>query len=125
MNTEDYGMFTAEGNERVAALVDAARLKTSTEDEGTVRAWITAETGRIASDAGTYPLLPDLADEPGDTTTGHGEVRDTSVREAIGVELDPAWKTAYGCSYFIAGAILAGLHREIQELQHRGEGRQA
>jgi hypothetical protein len=98
--TGDYGMFSAEGNTAVGAMIEAARLKTSTEDEASVRAWIVAETGRIASGAGTWLLLPDLADEPGETTTGHGEVLDTSVREAVGVELDAAWQAAYGCSYF-------------------------
>jgi hypothetical protein len=100
MPDTDYGMFSAEGNALVAELVETARLKTGREDENAVRAWIAAESGRIASDAGTYPLLPDLADEPGETTTGHGEVRDTAVREAIGVVLGAAREAAYGRSYF-------------------------
>lgn len=97
-DSHDYAMFTEAGNLAVAAMVKTARLKTCSEDESAVLAWIGAEKERLAADTGTYPYLPHLRDahDPGETKTGHREVFDTMVRETIAYALDEAWEAAYG-----------------------------
>ena len=89
--SDDYAMFTAEGNAAVAAMVKTARLKTRSEDEGAVLAWIKAEKERMAADATERPHR-----RGGRVVAGMSEVRDTMVRETIAYALDEAWTEAYG-----------------------------
>lgn len=90
-DSDDYAMFTAEGNAAVAAMVKTARLKTRSEDEAAVAAWIGAEKERMAADTVERPHKRD-----GHVITGMSEVRDTMVRETIAYALDEAWVRAYG-----------------------------
>lgn len=89
-DSDDYAMFTAEGNVAVAAIVKTARLKCRSEDEATVLAWIQAEKERIAADTAERPY------KRGGVVTGMSEVRDTMVRETVAYALDEAWLQAYG-----------------------------
>ena len=89
-------MFSEAGNLAIAAMVATARLKTRSEDEASVLAWIKAERNASRPDTGTYPYLPHLRREPGEFKTGHREVFDTMVRETISYALDEAWEQAYG-----------------------------
>ena len=95
----DAGMFTPDGDKAVAVMVNAARHMTGALDEAAARAWVSAQTERIAADTGIHPYCADLAELPGETRTGMSEIRDTAVREAIAVELDGAWQAAYGHGY--------------------------
>ena len=95
-DSDDYSMFSEAGNLAIAAMVATARLKTRSEDEASVLAWIKAEKERLEADTGTYPYLPHLRREPGEFKTGHREVFDTMVRETISYALDEAWEQAYG-----------------------------
>ena len=90
-DSDDYAMFTDEGNTAVTAMVKTARLKTRSEDEAAVLAWIKAEKERLAADATERPHKRD-----GHVITGMSEVRDTMVRETIAYALDEAWTQAYG-----------------------------
>ncbi len=90
-DSDDYAMFTAEGNAAVAAMVKTARLKTRSEPEVAVLAWMQAERERLAADTTGRPSKRD-----GHTITGHAEIRDTMVRETIAYALDEAWAQAYG-----------------------------
>jgi len=89
--SDDFAMFTAEGNAAVSAMVKTARLKTRSEDEAAVLAWIGAEKERMAADTAERP-----SERGGHAITGMSEVRDTMVRETIGYALDEAWAQAYG-----------------------------
>jgi hypothetical protein len=97
-DSEDFAMFTAEGNAAVATMVKTARQMARSTPEADVRGWLDAERARLAADTGAYPLLPHLPDSrSGDgAKTGHDEVRDTMVRETIAYALDEAWVQAYG-----------------------------
>ena len=97
-DSDDYAMFTAEGNAAVAVMVRTARLKTISEAEGAVTAWIRSEKRRLAADAGEYAFLPDHRGPgtSGRTAVGMGEVWDTMVEETIAYALDEPWVQAYG-----------------------------
>jgi len=90
-DSDDFAMFTAEGNARVAAMVKTARLKVRSEPEAEVLAWVQAEKGRMAADAAERPHK-----RAGHPVTGMSEVRDTMVRETVAYALDEAWTAAYG-----------------------------
>ncbi len=90
-SSDDYAMFTAEGNAAVAAMVKTARLKTRSEDEAQVLAWLGAEKERLAADRTGRPYK-----RGGHVVTGMSEVFDTMVRETIAYALDEAWQQAYG-----------------------------
>jgi hypothetical protein len=96
--SHDYAMFSEAGNLAVAAMVDTARLKTRSEDEAAVLAWIKAEKERLAEDLVRRPQLASLtaAGAPDTPVTGMSEVYDTMVRETIAYALDEAWEQAYG-----------------------------
>lgn len=90
-DSDDFAMFTAEGNGAVAAMVKTVRLKTRSEDESAVLAWLEAEKERLAADTAERP------NKRGDhMITGHREIFDTMVRETISYALDEAWVQAYG-----------------------------
>jgi hypothetical protein len=99
--SDDYAVFSAEGNAAVAAMVKTARLKTRSEAEGQVLAWLEAEKERLAADEGQYLYLPHLREvhDPADRCEGMSEIRDTMVRETIAYALDEAWTAAYGHSF--------------------------
>lgn len=103
-DSDDYAMFTAEGNAAVAAMVKTARLKTRSEDEAAVLAWIRAEKERMEADQTERLYLPHLREvhDPEDRCTGMSEVFDTMVRETIEYALDEAWVAAYGHEFGIA-----------------------
>ena len=84
-DSDDFSMFSEEGNLRVAAMVKTARLKTRSEEEAAVLIWIKGEKARMAGPVG----------EDGEHAV-HGEVYDTMVRETIAYALDGAWEQAYG-----------------------------
>ena len=90
-DSDDYAMFTAEGNAAVAAMVKTARLKTRSEDEAAVLTWMQAEKGRLAADTTLR-----LHKRGGRVIQGMSEVWDTMVRETIAYALDEAWAQAYG-----------------------------
>jgi hypothetical protein len=95
--SDDFAMFTAEGNAAVAAMVTAARLKTRSEDEAAVLAWIAAEKEKLAGDMVRRPVHARISSQTGrDTHAGMSEVFDTMVRETIAYALDEAWVQAYG-----------------------------
>lgn len=72
-------MFSDAGNAAVDRMVVEARYRTrNLVAEADVREWIEASKERIGR------------------RLGHREVFDTMVREAIAVELDAAWRVAYG-----------------------------
>lgn len=74
----DYGMFSDAGNAAVDRMVVEARYRTrNLVAEDDLLEWIEASKERIGR-------------------AGHREVFDTMVREAIAVELDEAWRAAYG-----------------------------
>jgi hypothetical protein len=93
-DSDDFAMFTAEGNARVAAMVKTARLKTRAEPEEAVLAWMQAEKEQMAADTAERPYK-----RGGHVITGHAEVYDTMVRETIAYALDEAWTQAYGHSF--------------------------
>lgn len=99
-SSDDYAMFTAEGNAAVAAMVKTARLKVRTETEADVIAWLDAEKKRLASDTAERPHK-----RGGHMITGMSEVYDTMVRETIAYALDEAWLTAYGHQFGDQGAV--------------------
>lgn len=72
----DWAMFSDEGNQAVAAMVETARLKCRTDPETAVLAWLKAEHERIVA-------------------AGHPEVHDTMVRETITYALSESWLAAY------------------------------
>jgi hypothetical protein len=77
-DSDDYAMFTAEGNAMVACMVTEVRYRTrNLVAEADLLAWIEAAKGRIER-------------------AGHREVWDTMVRETIAYALDEAWTEAYG-----------------------------
>jgi hypothetical protein len=90
-NSDDFAMFTAEGNAAAAALVKTARLMVMNRPETEVLAWVKAEKARMAADEGERPHK-----RGGHAITGMSEVRDTMVRETIAYALDEAWAQAYG-----------------------------
>lgn len=96
--SDDYAMFSAEGNAAVAAMVKTARLKTRSEAEAGVLAWLEAEKERLAADEGRYQYLPHLREvhDADDRCEGMSEIWDTMVRETIAYALDEAWAAAYG-----------------------------
>ena len=95
--SDDFAMFTAEGNARVAAMVKTARLKTRSEDEAAVTAWIEAEKEKLAEDQVRRPVHSRISSQTGrDAHVGMSEVFDTMVRETIAYALDEAWVAAYG-----------------------------
>ncbi len=94
-DSDDYAMFTAEGNAAVAAMVKTARLMTQDRPEAEVLAWVGAQKEQLAADTGTYRYPPGRLNA-GKAKTGHGEVYDTMVRETIAYALDEAWVQAYG-----------------------------
>lgn len=49
-DSDDFAMFTEEGNAVVAAMVNKARMMVRSQSEAEVIAWIEAETERIAAD---------------------------------------------------------------------------
>ena len=90
-DSDDFAMFTAEGNARVAAMVTTARLKCRTQSEAEMLAWMLAEKEQMAADTAERPYK-----RGGHAITGHVEVRDTMVRETIACALDEVWVQAYG-----------------------------
>ena len=84
-DSDDFAMFTEEGNAVVAAMVNKARMMVRSQSEAEVIAWIEAETERIAAD--TTKRSHKHEDTQG-THTDHGEVYDTMVRETIAYALD-------------------------------------
>lgn len=92
-DSDDWAMFTPAGNAAVGAMVKTARLKTRSEDEAAVTAWLAAERDRIHAE--------------------HKEVRDTMVRETVAYALDEAWESAYGHRF--------GSHRPHQEDPEEGK----
>lgn len=90
-DSDDFAMFTAEGNAAVAAMVKSARLMTASRPETEVVAWMDAEKARMAADAAERPYK-----RGGHDITGMSEVYDTMVRETIAYALDEAWVQAYG-----------------------------
>jgi|SRR5215472_6686859 len=92
-DSNDFGMFTKQGNAVVAAMVEKARMMVRLQPEAEVIAWIAAEIERIAAD--TTERAHKRNDRQG-TITGHTEVYDTMVRETIAYALDEAWRDAYG-----------------------------
>lgn len=95
-DSDDFAMFTEEGNVVVAAMVKKARMMVKSQPEVEVVAWIEAETERIAGD---ITERPDKHKNIRGTHTGHREVYDTMVRETIAYALDEAWQEAYGHQY--------------------------
>jgi hypothetical protein len=95
-DSDDFAMFTEEGNAVVAAMVNRARTMVRSQPEAEVIAWIEAETERIAT--GTTKRSHKHKDTQS-THMGHGEVYDTMVRESIAYALDAAWLEAYGHQY--------------------------
>jgi hypothetical protein len=95
-DSDDFAMFTDEGNAVVAAMVKKARMMVRSRPEAEVIAWIEAETERIAADTTKRPYKRTGTHG---THTGHGEVYDTMVRETIAYALDEAWLEAYGHQY--------------------------
>jgi len=76
--SQDFAMFTAEGNAMVARMVGEARYRTrNLVAESDVLEWLEVSKGRIER-------------------AGHREVWDTMVRETIAYALDEAWMQAYG-----------------------------
>lgn len=74
----DYGMFSEAGNLAVWSMLMTARARTRDGvPEGEVLAFVDRQVTELYS-------------------RGYREVRDTAVREAILVELDEAWRAAYG-----------------------------
>lgn len=103
--SDDFAMFSAEGNAAVAAMVRTARILARCKPEAEVEAWLDGEKARLAGDAGTHLYLPRHQDATGRRTeTGHEEVRDTMTRETIAYALDEAWTQAYGHRFGEAGA---------------------
>ena len=95
-DSDDYAMFTMEGNAAVALMVRTARLKTRSEGEGTVLAWIEAEKEKLSEDQVKRPVHARIAAQTGrDVHAGMSEVWDTMVRETIAYALDEAWQDAY------------------------------
>jgi hypothetical protein len=84
----DWAMFSDEGNQAVAAMVETARLKCRTGPEAAVFSWLRAERQRIVAG-------------------GHPEVHDTMVRETIQYALGESWLAAYGHPFPRLG-LLAG-----------------
>lgn len=96
-DSDDFAMFSAEGNAAVATMVKTARLLARHKPEAEAEAWLAAEKARLAGDAGTYLYLPRHQDASGKRVkTGHEEVRDTMTRETIAYALDEVWTDAYG-----------------------------
>ena len=54
-DSDDFAMFTAEGNARVAAMVTTARLKCRTQSEAEMLAWMLAEKEQMAADTAERP----------------------------------------------------------------------
>jgi hypothetical protein len=79
-DSEDYAMFSPEGNVLVAGLVKEARVRCRLGSETTVTALLELGKQQIEH-------------------AGHGEVRDTMVCETIAYALDAAWQEAYGHRY--------------------------
>src|SRR5215468_8601692 len=73
-DSDDFAMFTKEGNAVVAAMVKKARMMVRSQPEPEVIAWITAEIERIASDITERAYKHN---DRQDTIRGHGEVYDT------------------------------------------------
>jgi len=69
-----YSMFSAAGNRMVHGMVETAKKKLATKSRAVVVAYINKRVGEIQK--------------------GHGEVRDTAVRESIAEALDPAFISA-------------------------------
>jgi len=78
--SESYRMYTPAGDEAVADLVFRARML------------IASGVHRDAAQAVIRQWRDDVA-------TGHGEVRDTAVRQEIAAALDPDWRAAYRCAF--------------------------
>lgn len=96
-DSDDFAMFTAEGTAAVAAMVKTARLKTRSEGESAVLAWIEAEKEKLAEDMTRRPKHSRISSQAGrDTHAGMSEVFNTMVRETISYALDEAWEQAYG-----------------------------
>jgi hypothetical protein len=90
-DSDDYAMFSAEGNAAVAAMVKTARLMARGKPEAEVLAWLDAEKARMAADRQERPYK-----RGGHDIEGMREVYDTMVRETIAYALDEAWTQAYG-----------------------------
>jgi hypothetical protein len=103
--SHDYAMFTEAGDLAVAAMVGTARLKTRSEDEAAVLAWIEAEKERLAEDMVRRAVHSRISAQTrrGGTRVGMSEVYDTMVRETIAYALDEAWVQAYGHRFGEAG----------------------
>lgn len=77
-DSDDYSMFSAEGNAAVARMVTEIRYRTrNLVAEPDVLEYLKACKERIGR-------------------AGHGEIWDTMVRETIAYALDEAWVAAYG-----------------------------
>lgn len=77
-DSDDYAMFSPEGNAAVARMVTEVRYRTRClVAESDVLAYLNACKDRI-------------------DRAGYGEVWDTMVRETIAYALDEAWTEAYG-----------------------------
>lgn len=98
--SDDFAMFSAEGNKAVAAMVATARILARCKPEAEAIAWLDAEKARLAADTGSYLHEPRHQDASGKRSkTGHAEVRDTMTRETIAYALDEAWREAYGHTF--------------------------
>jgi hypothetical protein len=95
-DSDDFAMFTKEGNTVVATMVRKARMMVRSQPEPEVIAWIRAEMKRIYADS--IERSHKQSDTQG-TITGHREVYDTMVTETIAYALDEVWQVAYGKSF--------------------------
>lgn len=95
-DSDDFAMFTAEGNAVVAAMVKTARLMTRSSPEAETLAWLDAEKARLLKDETERPWKRDRPGREEASHAGFDEIRDTMVRETIAYALDEAWVGAYG-----------------------------
>jgi hypothetical protein len=94
-DSDDFAMFSNDGNTAVAAMVKTARLMARSRPEAEVTAWLDAEKERLAADDGEH-VSTARQGGPARTHRGFSEVYDTMVRETIAYALDDAWRQAYG-----------------------------
>jgi hypothetical protein len=102
-DSDDFAMFTQDGNEAVAAMVRTARIMARCKPEDEVIAWIRAEKARLCADTGSHPYLARHQRPGHEVQAGHGEVYDTMVRETIAYALDEVWQEAYAHEFPYVG----------------------